>query len=238
MKRFLSLSPWPSPPPPRRPRRHHVKATVNGMVCAFCAQGIEKRLSKMPRPSGLRRPERQGRRRASQGRPGARREGIGPRSPKPATTWSRSRPAPSRWARSRPAQGRRNEPAIGVRRHAAGSGARWRRCSPAAAPWSAARCRRCWWRWARGRRCRRWSPSFPQIVWLASTRRGCSAWPGRCWRQRAPAMARPFGALPGRPALRDACVRTRRVSRHTYFVALGLFGIGAWFAFVQPWWNG
>jgi copper chaperone CopZ len=25
-----------------------VKATVNGMVCAFCAQGIEKRLSAMP----------------------------------------------------------------------------------------------------------------------------------------------------------------------------------------------
>lgn len=25
-----------------------VKATVNGMVCAFCAQGIEKRISKMP----------------------------------------------------------------------------------------------------------------------------------------------------------------------------------------------
>jgi copper chaperone CopZ len=25
-----------------------VVATVNGMVCAFCAQGIEKRLSKMP----------------------------------------------------------------------------------------------------------------------------------------------------------------------------------------------
>ena len=25
-----------------------VKATVNGMVCAFCAQGIEKRLSKLP----------------------------------------------------------------------------------------------------------------------------------------------------------------------------------------------
>lgn len=25
-----------------------VKATVNGMVCAFCAQGIEKRLQKMP----------------------------------------------------------------------------------------------------------------------------------------------------------------------------------------------
>ena len=25
-----------------------VVATVNGMVCAFCAQGIEKRLSRMP----------------------------------------------------------------------------------------------------------------------------------------------------------------------------------------------
>jgi mercuric ion binding protein len=25
-----------------------VKATVNGMVCAFCAQGIEKRISAMP----------------------------------------------------------------------------------------------------------------------------------------------------------------------------------------------
>jgi mercuric ion binding protein len=25
-----------------------MKATINGMVCSFCAQGIEKRLSKMP----------------------------------------------------------------------------------------------------------------------------------------------------------------------------------------------
>lgn len=25
-----------------------MKVTVNGMVCAFCAQGIEKRISKMP----------------------------------------------------------------------------------------------------------------------------------------------------------------------------------------------
>jgi len=25
-----------------------VKASVNGMVCAFCAQGIERRLSKLP----------------------------------------------------------------------------------------------------------------------------------------------------------------------------------------------
>ena len=30
------------------PATTSMKATVNGMVCAFCAQGIEKRLSKMP----------------------------------------------------------------------------------------------------------------------------------------------------------------------------------------------
>ncbi len=30
-----------------------MKATVNGMVCAFCAQGIEKRLSKLPQTKAV-----------------------------------------------------------------------------------------------------------------------------------------------------------------------------------------
>jgi mercuric ion binding protein len=30
-----------------------VKASVNGMVCAFCAQGIEKRLSALPATQGV-----------------------------------------------------------------------------------------------------------------------------------------------------------------------------------------
>lgn len=30
-----------------------IKATVNGMVCAFCAQGIEKRISNMPETKAM-----------------------------------------------------------------------------------------------------------------------------------------------------------------------------------------
>ena len=30
-----------------------LKATVNGMVCAFCAQGIEKRLTKLPQAQAV-----------------------------------------------------------------------------------------------------------------------------------------------------------------------------------------
>jgi mercuric ion binding protein len=30
-----------------------VKATINGMVCAFCAQGIEKRLQKLPETGAI-----------------------------------------------------------------------------------------------------------------------------------------------------------------------------------------
>ena len=30
-----------------------IKATVNGMVCAFCAQGIEKRISNMPETKAI-----------------------------------------------------------------------------------------------------------------------------------------------------------------------------------------
>ena len=38
----LALATWPSF------AATSIKATVNGMVCAFCAQGIEKRISSMP----------------------------------------------------------------------------------------------------------------------------------------------------------------------------------------------
>ena len=38
----LALTIWPSF------AATSIKATVNGMVCAFCAQGIEKRISSMP----------------------------------------------------------------------------------------------------------------------------------------------------------------------------------------------
>ncbi|MES2958067.1 MAG: hypothetical protein V4792_07755 [Pseudomonadota bacterium] len=76
---------------------------------------------------------------------------------------------------------------------------------------------------------------FPQIVWLSEHKTEVFA--------LAAAMLAAAGALQWRarsapcpidPGLRDACLRTRRVSRHTYFVALGLFAFGSWFAFVQP----
>ena len=40
------------------------------------------------------------------------------------------------------------------------------------------------------------------------------------------------------PALRQACLRTRRWSRAVWWVAAALFAVGAFFAFVAPLWMG
>jgi hypothetical protein len=37
------------------------------------------------------------------------------------------------------------------------------------------------------------------------------------------------------PALRNACLRTRRWSMRIWWVSVALFALGAWFAFVAPW---
>ena len=76
---------------------------------------------------------------------------------------------------------------------------------------------------------------FPQIVWLsehkalvfgvaaaAMTVAGAMQWRNR----RAP--------CPTDPALRDACLRTRRTSSRVYALSLLVLALGAWFAFVQP----
>jgi hypothetical protein len=47
------------------------------------------------------------------------------------------------------------------------------------------------------------------------------------WRNR-------FAPCPLEPRLRDACVRTRRWSRNTFFAALAINLVGAWFAYIQP----
>lgn len=44
-----------------------------------------------------------------------------------------------------------------------------------------------------------------------------------------------FAPCPLDPALRRACLQTRRFSRRVYLLSLALFVIGGWFAFVQPW---
>lgn len=77
---------------------------------------------------------------------------------------------------------------------------------------------------------------FPQVVWLSEQKEGVFAFAGLMmagsgvlqWRNRnAP--------CPTDPALRDACLRTRKVSFWVYAVSVGFYLIGGWFAFVQPW---
>ncbi len=48
------------------------------------------------------------------------------------------------------------------------------------------------------------------------------------WRNR-------FAPCPTDPALRQACLRTRKISARVYGLSLALYLAGGWFAFVQPW---
>jgi hypothetical protein len=76
---------------------------------------------------------------------------------------------------------------------------------------------------------------FPQIVWLSEHKAlvfgvaaAAMAVAGVMqWRARS-------APCPTEPALRDACLRTRRWSARVYAVSLLFLVLGAWFAFVQP----
>jgi hypothetical protein len=77
---------------------------------------------------------------------------------------------------------------------------------------------------------------FPQLVWLsehklelflfAGVALAASGW--LQWRNRA-------APCPTDPALRNACLRTRKTSWRVYLFSLLVYGVGGWFAFVQPW---
>lgn len=77
---------------------------------------------------------------------------------------------------------------------------------------------------------------FPQVVWLSEHKEVVFAFAGLMmvgsgvlqWRNR-------HAPCPTDPSLRNACMRTRRVSLWVYGVSVGFFLIGGWFAFVQPW---
>ncbi len=43
-----------------------------------------------------------------------------------------------------------------------------------------------------------------------------------------------FAPCPVDPALRQACLRTRKTSARIYLVSVGVFLLGGWFAFIQP----
>lgn len=77
---------------------------------------------------------------------------------------------------------------------------------------------------------------FPQVVWLSEHKAGVFVFAGVAmaasgalqWRNRnAP--------CPTDPALRRACLQTRKVSRRAYGFSAVVYLVGGWFAFIQPW---
>jgi hypothetical protein len=76
---------------------------------------------------------------------------------------------------------------------------------------------------------------FPQIVWLSEHKAGVFGVAAAAmavggvmqWRNRT-------APCPTDPALRDACLRTRRWSARVYALSLLFLALGAWVAFVQP----
>jgi hypothetical protein len=77
---------------------------------------------------------------------------------------------------------------------------------------------------------------FPQVVWLSEHKEAVFLLAGVLmaasgalqWRNRT-------APCPTDPALRNACLRTRKLSMRLYGVSAALYLVGGWFAFVQPW---
>lgn len=77
---------------------------------------------------------------------------------------------------------------------------------------------------------------FPQVVWLSEHKEAVFVFAGLMmagsgvlqWRNR-------HAPCPTDPTLRNACLRTRKASLQVYLLSVGLYLIGGWFAFVQPW---
>jgi hypothetical protein len=77
---------------------------------------------------------------------------------------------------------------------------------------------------------------FPQIVWLSENKVALFITAGVLllasgvlqWRNRS-------APCPIDPALRDACLKTRKLSWRVYWVSVAIFAIGGWFAFIMPW---
>ena len=76
---------------------------------------------------------------------------------------------------------------------------------------------------------------FPQVVWMSEHKEALFVFAGLAmavsgalqWRNRnAP--------CPTDPAMRSACLRTRKVARRVYGFSVVIYLVGGWFAFVQP----
>lgn len=77
---------------------------------------------------------------------------------------------------------------------------------------------------------------FPQVVWLSENKVELFVFAGVMmlasgilqWQNRT-------APCPVDPALRNACLRTRKLARRVFGASVLLYAIGGWFAFVQPW---
>ena len=75
----------------------------------------------------------------------------------------------------------------------------------------------------------------PGLVWVSEYKEAVFAFAGLMlagsgvlqWKNR-------FAPCPIDPALRQACLRTRKTSARVYLASVVVFLIGGWFAFVQP----
>lgn len=78
--------------------------------------------------------------------------------------------------------------------------------------------------------------AVPGLVWVSEYKAEVFVFAGLMlaasgtlqWRNR-------FAPCPVDPALRDACLRTRKASARIYLASLAVYAVGGWFAFVQPW---
>ena len=78
--------------------------------------------------------------------------------------------------------------------------------------------------------------AVPQLVWLSEHKDALFSVAGVMllvsgglqWRNRS-------APCPIDPALRQSCLRTRKMANRMWGVSVAIYAVGGWFAFVQPW---
>lgn len=77
--------------------------------------------------------------------------------------------------------------------------------------------------------------TLPQLVWLSEHKEGLFAVAGLMLAgSGALQWANRRAPCPTDPALRNACLHTRRTSLRVYWLSLAIYLVGGWFAFVAP----
>jgi hypothetical protein len=76
---------------------------------------------------------------------------------------------------------------------------------------------------------------FPQLVWLSEHKEALFLTAGLMLvASGALQWANRNAPCPTDARLRDACLRTRKTSMRVYWLSVGLYVVGGWFAFIQP----